>query len=73
MRALTTSRSKLTHSLHLTTACAALLAGALLSTGCQSGPDDELGNDSVDVEVDAIGDAAADDVDQDPNIGEPMN
>jgi hypothetical protein len=28
---------------------------------------------SVDVEVDVVGDADADDVDQDPNIGEPMN
>lgn len=41
--------------------------------GCQSGPDDDVGEDAVDVEVDAVGEADADDVDQDPNIGAPMN
>jgi hypothetical protein len=57
----------------LAAACATLLAGLVVTTGCQSGPDDEMGDDSVDMEVDTVGDADADDVDQDPNIGEPMN
>lgn len=49
------------------------MAGMVISAGCQSGPDDEMGDDAVDVEVDAVGEADAYDVDQDPNIGEPMN
>jgi len=73
MRATTSTIAQLVHSLAPAAACAALLVGLVMTTGCQSGPDDGMEDGSVDVEVDVVGDADADDVDQDPNIGEPMN
>jgi hypothetical protein len=73
MRAPLSSLSQFAHSISLAAACVVLMAGMVIAAGCQSGPDDEMGDDAVDMEVDTVGEADADDVDQDPNIGEPMN
>lgn len=73
MRAPLSSLTQLAQSIALAAAYVTLMAGMVISAGCQSGPDDEMGDDAVDVEVDAVGEADAEDVDQDPNIGEPMN
>lgn len=79
MRAPLSSLTQLAQSIALAAAYVTLMAGMVISAGCQSGPSDEMGDevgdemgdDAVDVEVDAVGEADADDVDQDPNIGEP--
>ena len=75
MRAPLSSLTQLAQTIALVAVYGTLMAGMVIAAGCQSGPSDEMGDemgdDAVDVEVDAVGEADADDVDQDPNIGEP--
>jgi hypothetical protein len=73
MRAPLSSLSQFAHSISLAAAYVALMAGMVIAAGCQSGPDDDMEDSEADVEIDAVGEADAEDVDQDPNIGEPMN
>jgi 2-keto-4-pentenoate hydratase len=73
MRAPLSSLTQLAQSIALAAAYVTLMAGMVISAGCQSGPDDDMEDSEADVEIDAVGEADAEDVDQDPNIGEPMN
>ena len=73
MRAPLSSLTQLAQSIALAAAYVTLMAGMVIAAGCQSGPDDDMEDSEADVEIDAVGEADAEDVDQDPNIGEPMN